>query len=274
MAATLADIAQRDGPTFLGERSVSRLGRRFPLLIKLIDAADWLSLQVHPDDMVAARLTNGASLGKTEAWVVVDAQPGAELVIGPRPGLRRSDLLDRIESGALAMTDCQTVAAEPGDIWLVPAGTLHAIGSGTFIYEVEQPADLTYRVSDWGRPQTASRTLHPREALAAIDPVASAERVGRRWEITGGELVVPQFRLRLVRPGASEVVMSVSNSLHVVTTLLGSADLHTRSTHERLGPTDAVVIACAASSYSISGGPGTIVAVADIPEGADGARSA
>ena len=143
---------------------------RFPLLVKLLDPAGWLSVQVHPDDALAHRLGGPDAVGKAEAWYVIEADPDAELLVGVRPSVREADLREAMRRGA-ATTDLlarQAVAA--GDAVMIPPGTLHAVGPGVLLYEVQQPSDLTYRVDDWGRPATPDRPLHTAEALAAVAP--------------------------------------------------------------------------------------------------------
>jgi mannose-6-phosphate isomerase len=121
----------------------------FPLLIKFLDANDWLSVQVHPDD-AQARVLEDQPRGKTEAWVVLDAAPGARLVIGVKPGTDRAAMARAIELNALEdLVVYAEVAA--GDVLYMAAGTVHALGPGTLIYEVQQSSDLTYRLYDWGR---------------------------------------------------------------------------------------------------------------------------
>ncbi len=133
-------------------------GAVFPLLIKLLDPADWLSIQVHPDDALAREIEGEGFRGKTEAWYVLDAEPGAELIAGVRTGTAAGDVHAAIRNGSLdTMLERHSVRA--GDSLLVEAGLIHALGPGIFIYEVQQNSDLTYRVSDWGRPASSGRAL-------------------------------------------------------------------------------------------------------------------
>ncbi len=124
-------------------------GAGFPLLAKFIDARDWLSIQVHPDDQQAREL-EGEPRGKTEAWLVLAAEPGAQLVIGVQPGTDRAQLAKSLQAGQLeallAYADVQA-----GDVLYLPSGTIHALGPGILIYEIQQASDTTYRLYDWGR---------------------------------------------------------------------------------------------------------------------------
>ncbi len=161
---TLGEAAAELGPALLGERAVARTGARFPLLIKLLDCAQWLSMQVHPNDAQAVQLEGPGQRGKTEAWHVLEAQPDAKLIAGLKPGTSLAELADAIRNGTV--TECAQYAhVSQGDTVYMPAGTLHALGPGLLIYEVQQSSDLTYRVYDWGRPQTETRRLHIEKSI-------------------------------------------------------------------------------------------------------------
>ncbi len=142
---------------------------RFPLLIKLLDCHDWLSIQVHPSDEIAARLVPG-ELGKTEAWVVLAAEPGGRIYAGLLPGITRTELERHLKQGT---TDrcLHSFAPKAGDCVYLPAGTVHAVGGGVVIAEVQQTSDATFRLFDWNRwgQDGKPRTLHIDQALAAID---------------------------------------------------------------------------------------------------------
>jgi mannose-6-phosphate isomerase len=163
---TLRDLASRDAAALYGGRRLPPA--RFPLLLKLLDATAPLSIQVHPDDATAAAL--GAPSGKTEAWVVLHADPGARVWRGVRPGTTRAEVEARLAAGTLAEV-LHAIPAAPGDAVFVPPGTIHAIGAGVVLYEIQQAADVTYRLDDWGRVGTDGRprALQVREALAAAD---------------------------------------------------------------------------------------------------------
>jgi mannose-6-phosphate isomerase len=170
---SLAEVAAAYGPDMLGRRVVQQTGRRFPLLIKLLDTADWLSLQVHPNDEQAAALEGPGQVGKTEAWHFLEAAPDARVICGLRPGVGRAALAAAIQDGTI-LDLVAYVPVRAGDTLFMPAGTIHALGPGLLLYEVQQASDITYRVFDWNRPQTAGRTLHIEQSLAVADPQASS----------------------------------------------------------------------------------------------------
>jgi mannose-6-phosphate isomerase len=142
-------------------------GNRFPLLCKILDARDELSLQVHPPATKAAELGGEP---KTEMWFIADAAPGAELYVGLKHGVTRAEFEGKIRDGSVA--ECfHRLPVKPGDSMFLPSGRVHAIGAGLVIFEIQQNSDTTYRVLDWnrvgldGRP----RELHVAESLASID---------------------------------------------------------------------------------------------------------
>ena len=153
---TLGEAAIQFGDALLGARAMTRTGTRFPLLIKLLDCAQWLSLQVHPNDMQAVELEGPGQFGKTDAWHILDSQPNSTLIAGLKPNTSAGSLAAAIRGGTV-IEHAQYAAVSAGDTIFMPAGTLHALGPGLLVYEVQQTSDWTYRVYDWGRPQTAKR---------------------------------------------------------------------------------------------------------------------
>lgn len=162
--AGLADLASVFGEDFLGPRVGSRA---FPVLFKLIDSTDRLSVQVHPGDEYAAR---DGDNGKTEMWIVLAAKPGAGLWLGLKEPLSRQSFREKIEASRLEDV-LNFVPARPGDCFFLPHGLLHAIGAGLVIAEIQQSSDATYRVYDWGRLgiDGKPRPLHIEKALDVTD---------------------------------------------------------------------------------------------------------
>jgi len=262
---TLDAIAAVAGAALVGEAGLRLLGPRFPLIVKLIDPAEWLSLQVHPSDLLAAELYGPGALGKTEAWLILDADPESRLVTGPAAGLAEADLRAAIGAGMLDRDDCEVRRAVPGDTLLVETGTLHAIGPGAFVYEIEQPSDLTFRISDWGRPAVPGRTLHPVESLRAIRPDAHVRAAGRDWHLDGGALVVPEFRLELALLPGPVLRSPAGRSVEVVTVVEGEALITGEGWSERLPRWETLVVPASAADYRIDGEAGTRVCVGSIP---------
>jgi mannose-6-phosphate isomerase len=162
----LADLVRTRGEELLGEAPL--LQGRFPVLFKLIDARETLSVQVHPDEEAAARVGQGAR-PKTEAWYVVHADRGARVYLGLRPGVGLSELRSGLAAGRVGAL-LHPVDVTAGDFIYLPAGTLHAIGGGVLLAEIQQASDTTFRLFDWNRVGLDGRTrpLHVEEALASL----------------------------------------------------------------------------------------------------------
>ncbi len=161
---TLHDVVQRYAPQLLGYQA-----QRFPLLLKYLDCHRDLSVQVHPDDAYAQAM-QPPDLGKTEAWYIVDAQPGSKLYAGLRAGTERAELAAAMAAG---QTDQVLHVIEPhaGDCVFIPAGTVHALGAGLLVAEIQQASDTTFRLFDWNRlgPDGQARPLHVDQALEVTD---------------------------------------------------------------------------------------------------------
>ncbi len=144
------------------------LDGRFPLLFKYIDAGQTLSVQVHPDEAACARIGDGAR-PKTEAWYIIDREPGASLYVGLIPGVDKQTFASAIMSGEVDAL-LNEVPVEPGDLIYLPSGTIHAIGEGILLAEVQQSSNTTYRVFDWNRLGLDGnpRDLHVGQALESI----------------------------------------------------------------------------------------------------------
>lgn len=163
---TLNDLVAGRGPELLGKHAPQT---RFPLLFKFLDAQRTLSVQVHPDDSRAVKL-QPPDLGKTEAWVVLAAEPGSVIYAGLKPGLDRPALEQEVAAGSCERCLHQ-FQPRVGDCVFLPAGVVHALGAGLLVAEIQQSSDTTYRLYDWNRlgPDGRPRTLHIEQALEAID---------------------------------------------------------------------------------------------------------
>lgn len=152
----------------VGDRIYRQFGNEFPLLIKYIDADDWLSIQVHPDDELAA--AHGSGNGKTEMWYVIDADKDAELISGFNKELDKEKYQQSIKNGTLReIMNFEKV--QKGDVFYMPAGRVHALGPGILLTEIQQTSDATYRIYDWDRIDSngMARELHNEQAIDAID---------------------------------------------------------------------------------------------------------
>ncbi|MDQ3250265.1 MAG: class I mannose-6-phosphate isomerase, partial [Chloroflexota bacterium] len=191
---TLPQVQEKLGLALLGSRNKQSLvAGKFPLLIKFLDANDWLSVQVHPDDTYAQ--AHGGDSGKTEMWVFLDAEKDSnnkppEIIFGFKRGVTRASFAQAVADGKTTEL-LHRVPVKAGDVVFVPAGAVHALGTGTLIAEIQQNSDVTYRIDDWGRP----RPLHIAQALDVLDfalvepkllqPITLLEDEGLRVEQIG-----------------------------------------------------------------------------------------
>jgi mannose-6-phosphate isomerase len=152
----------------VGGKVYDKFKNEFPILIKFIDASEYLSIQVHPDDDLAAR--RGLGNGKSEMWYIIDADKDAELISGFSEKVTQKTYIDHLNRNSLKeILNTEKVSA--GDIYYIPAGRVHAIGPGILLAEIQQTSDTTYRIYDWNRLDARGnpRELHTKEALEAID---------------------------------------------------------------------------------------------------------
>jgi mannose-6-phosphate isomerase len=236
----LGDLVAVDTTGTIGEPglALTRGQPLFPLLIKLIDAEENLSIQVHPDDAHAPP----GELGKTEAWHVLDARRESGLYLGLAAGVEAGEFAALARAGQPTAHLLRRVPAMPGQTYLLPAGTLHALGAGVTIYEIQQPSNITYRLDDWGRldAQGRSRELHLDAGLAALDPTSRPESVapaslptpaGKRDRLVACRF----FALERFELVAGETVrLDGEGTPQVVTCLAGRALIHSDGRHAEL----------------------------------------
>jgi mannose-6-phosphate isomerase len=164
---SLDDLIAQFGAELLGDRVQQSYGTEFPLLFKFIDAKEDLSVQLHPDDKLAASRHN--SFGKTEMWYILDTSPEARLIVGFNREMDQQLYEKYLSEGKLTET-LNSEEIKPGDAFFIAPGTVHAIGGGTLLAEVQQTSDITYRIYDWNRPDVDGnmRELHTELASEAI----------------------------------------------------------------------------------------------------------
>ncbi|MBW4437587.1 MAG: class I mannose-6-phosphate isomerase [Pleurocapsa minor GSE-CHR-MK-17-07R] len=198
-----------------------------PLLAKILDCEDWLSVQVHPDDALAAEL-EGEPRGKTEAWIVLEARPDARLVWGLKPGTTPEGIRATLDDGTfeslLSFAD-----VKQGDVLFVEAGTVHALGPGLLIYEIQQSSDTTYRLYDWNRLglDGQPRALHVDKSIAVSRLDAAPKIIHPNSE--DGLTVVPLLRspffnttLIRARPSDTTLLMDTAGMFYILTCIAGS----------------------------------------------------
>ncbi|CAM4228817.1 type I phosphomannose isomerase catalytic subunit [Deinococcus marmoris] len=248
---TLAALSKQFPQELLGSRAS---GIRFPLLIKLLDCADWLSVQVHPDDAQARMLEGEGHLGKTEAWQVLDADAGAQIIAGIKPDTAQDKLSEAILAGKV-MDHVAYTPVQTGDTFMIPAGTVHALGPGVFLYEVQQTSDLTYRIHDWDRPAAAGRTLHLEKSAevsrpwpAPASPLPPARDAVQ--ELTRCDYFVLE---RLSSAGSTLADDTAGQTFHVLTVTVGEATVEAGGETTRLGQFESLLLPAAVGGYQLSG---------------------
>lgn len=183
---TLPEMVRKYKEELVGEANYMRFGNKFPLLIKFIDAKLDLSIQVHLNDELARKRHN--SFGKNEMWYVIAADKGAKLISGFAEQITPKEYKERVYNGTFAEV-LQTCEIKPGDVFYVPAGRVHGIGAGSFIAEIQQTSDVTYRIFDYNRKDQngKARELHTNQAMDAINFADVQDDFRTEYELTENE---------------------------------------------------------------------------------------
>jgi mannose-6-phosphate isomerase len=254
----LSEIIEVYMGELVGEQHFERFGLEFPLLIKYLDCNDKLSVQVHPDDTLAEERHN--SYGKTEAWYVADCKPGAAIYLGFKNlNTTREEYLEAVAQSRLAEL-LNRIEVKPGDIFYIPAGTVHALGAGIEVVEVQQTSDITYRIYDWDRvdAEGKSRELHTALAVDAIDFEADAELLHRRYELTsGGEAKViesPYFTMVMHDVvGEKDLDRAMLDSFVIYIAIKGDMNIVAEGVSETLNEGEVVLIPAEMGDIHIEG---------------------
>lgn len=242
----------------VGEENFERYGLGFPLLVKYLDCNDKLSVQVHPDDTLA--MERHDSFGKTEAWYVVDCKPGASIYLGFKDlNLTREEYIAAVSESRLEAL-LNKVEVKPGDVFFIPAGTVHALGAGLEVVEVQQTSDVTYRIYDWDRVDASGkgRELHTALAVDAIDFEADAELLHRKYDlIKGGDAKViesPYFTMVLHDIDKAKTFdLAQLDSFVIYIALNGNATLVADGTEETLNEGEVILIPAESMEVTIKG---------------------
>ena len=238
----LMETHQRD---LLGSAKRASSGR-FPLLIKILDAQEKLSLQVHPPAAKAAELGGEP---KTEMWFVADATPDADLFVGLRRGTTRAEFESKIKSGTVA--ECfHRIVVKRGDVMFLPSGRVHALGAGNVIFEIQQNSDTTYRVFDWNRVEANGkpRELHIEKSLASIDfndfePSLCVPKVRDEQGLIAAEVVNdPLFHVEVCEAKDTCKFSKTTNEMQILGVLEGTIDIEHSVTNVTARPGEFILI--------------------------------
>jgi len=251
---TLAETAAGYGPALLGERVVARTGNRFPLLVKLLDCAEWLSLQVHPNDEQAARLEGLGHFGKTEAWYIMAADPGSEILCGFKPGTDQLNWQQSVRDGTL-LGYAQPIAVHSDETVFIHPGTLHALGSGLLVYEIQQTSDITYRVFDWNRPASAGRKLHIEQSLAVLNPSEACNPIPPPPFMDGSQsrlVACPYFSLDLLTVETSPISFDpAGQTFHTLTVIEGQVEVQGDGWQQSFKRYETAIVPASSGIYQI-----------------------
>ena len=255
---TLQQAAEQLGPDLLGTRAVARYGSKFPLLVKFLDAAQDLSIQVHPDDSYA--LTHEADsghLGKAEAWLILEAEPGAAIWWGLRETVTTEQVRAAVRDGSLTGL-LNRVPVRAGDVVYNPPGTVHAVGAGILLYEIQQSSDLTYRLFDFDRRDSEGRPreLHVSRALAVASLSGGQDAVVQPRQLQKGvrELLrCEHFVLQELNAAAAPELRTNPGSVEILTAVSGAAHLQREGGQTELVSGTSLVLPAALGEYALTG---------------------
>lgn len=240
---------------------------RFPLLLKLIDARDLLSVQVHPHDS-HLQGQSGEVFGKTELWYVVDCEPGAWIIWGLRSGVTKEDLERALREGGEAILEClNRILVRPGELYPISSGLVHALGAGVVVAEIQQNSDTTYRLYDWERldEKGRARQLHQEEALEVID--FSPSVLERCYQFSRCE---EHFKLEVLeRPSLS--VRAGGGACRIFTALGGPAQILWEGGRTVLPPGRSCLLPACLKSFELSSSD--VVLQSSLPESFGGSEN-
>ncbi|MCA9194492.1 MAG: class I mannose-6-phosphate isomerase [Planctomycetales bacterium] len=224
---SLREVIDQHASWLLGESLAAK--RQLPLLLKYLDCQRVLSVQVHPDDAFALRMAS-PDLGKTEAWIIIDAAPDAVLYAGLRSGTTAEDLRQAIDQGNVEAC-LHALHPQSGDCVFIPAGTVHALGAGLLVAEIQQSSNTTFRIFDWDRVDANGqpRALHVEQALQVIDFSAAPREFQQPCPAEDPhfeDLVkCDKFVLRRSCPTAKQLVLAGDDRFHFITVPRGRAEI-------------------------------------------------
>jgi mannose-6-phosphate isomerase len=268
---TLGQVVEKYGKELLGRHwdGVAR----FPLLFKYLDCRRVLSVQVHPNDASAAKQVP-PDLGKTEAWVILAAEPGSVVYAGLKRGFDRAALEREVHR---ATTELCLHKFEPqvGDCIFIPAGAVHALGAGLVVAEIQQASDTTFRLFDWNRvgPDGKPRQLHVEESLTAIDYSAGpvqpqvAQKTDRPFVerlVTCDKFLLDRWRLNGSEP-ADHRTIGGDERFHILSVLAGSATISSGAEDQQLTLGQTLLLPASAGVCHLTAGPGTILLDSYLP---------
>ena len=261
---SLPELIARHGAALLGKANYGRFGEEFPLLIKFIDARQDLSIQVHPNDALAWE--RHKSKGKTEMWYIVDCDPGAELLYGFKHEISKEEFAERIANNTL-LEVTNNVPVHKGDVFFIESGTLHAIGKGILIAEIQQNSNTTYRIYDYGRvgKDGKPRELHvekAKEVTNLVPPKYPTTAQGAPTAIEGGKETLLRsceyFNVNKLELDGTTKLTAGEGSFNSLLVLDGAFEIAAGSEKAAAKKGDSLFITAGTGEYTVTG-KGTII---------------
>lgn len=248
----LNELIQDFREKLVGKRVWDKFGKDFPLLIKFIDAAQPLSVQVHPNDALAKKLHN--SFGKSEMWYIMDAEKNSELIIGFKEGINKEDYEQHLAHENLEAI-LGKVPVQTGDAVYIPAGRVHAIGAGIVLAEIQQTSDVTYRIYDYNRidKDGKKRELHTDLALEAIDfhPI---EQIKTNYDSTENQfnslIATPYFKTEIFT-GNREILITHNEEFRIYICTEGALKFQTPASEVQLAKYQSLLMPAEIETFKI-----------------------
>ena len=252
----LVDLLQERSEELIGFTESGKQRLDFPILIKILDCQEWLSIQVHPDDEQARLMESTHSNGKTETWFCLDSEPGSKIYAGSKIGISTLDLVESIKKNNILDT-IQVHELNKNDYIMINAGVIHALGPGLTIYELQQSSDITYRVYDWDRPATAGRPLHIEKASFAAKNIQTFPRhIHGNEKSNSFETLIdcPYFKLGLIKNVENSIDMNTNlKSFHALTVSSGELKLQFEDLNVKVNQYESIFIPASLGNYQLSG---------------------
>jgi mannose-6-phosphate isomerase len=222
----LDDLVKEYKDRLVGKKVYQKYGDKFPLLIKILDAAQPLSVQVHPNDEYAK--THHNSFGKTEMWYVLDSEPDSEIILGFQKGINKNIFIENIEKNTLNSI-LRKIHPEKGNVIYIPSGRIHAMGKGVTVVEIQQNSDVTYRIYDYDRidKNGQKRELHLKQAQEVID-FSFVQNPFTQYDKTAKETIVltsPFFTVSMMEVDENKILNNLQDTFRIVICIGGECSI-------------------------------------------------
>lgn len=251
---SLMDLIDELPNEILGTKVYERFGKQFPLLFKYLDAREDLSIQVHPNDKLAKERHN--SFGKTEMWYVTQADPGARIIVGFKEDSSREEYLKHLNDKTL-VSILDDVKAKPGDVFFLETGTVHAIGAGLVVAEIQQTSDITYRLYDFDRKdaQGNTRELHVDLALDAINynKVETQKKYETKTNVSNTVVDCPYFTTNLIPLEDKVAISKTGETFTVYMCIEGSFEIEYDGFKQSYRKGDTILVPAEINAFILTG---------------------